>query len=471
MEHKFLRRTLKERSPSLYASFRRSWKIAKREWLPAIPPSEGSFNSQRHFENVEKHLNSLLEPSAKKFQLTPLEIYLLLSSVLFHDFGRVHGDTGHGEASAQELPKNFAVLGIPSLELAWSLSRIALYHDPICPRPGNDDEGAEARVKNAKIALRDVRIEPYGHARELYVGTLLALADHMDGSAGRAVPRYVIEDDIIGFKGAFRRMVSGTQYDIATQCIKTCLSGFHCDKDEDYSERFKPFLWSRGGKSELVQIPKKELDSELQSCELYRELNAAIAERFYKQAKFFNKCLKANDDKPYLLFRNRTTDMTMETTVIKGPWPQDYLLAVVLNDLNANRKFLKQVSGELDEMGLTVENWFVEFGSEVYDDSGKRSSESFLSIELLKAVLKEMWELSCRLLKRGTASYEMLADSMRYENSDVVQLAVKRIALRINDPAKSNEPVIRAGISGWIWKDRNVHPEMVEKMLMRKPQN
>src|SRR5262249_7666593 len=147
------------------------------------------------------------EIPAATIRLSTLELYLLLAAVLFHDYGRVHGDTDHATASARELTQHFPTLGIPNRELALSLSRIALYHDPITSK--DDAEQKKVSIPQAKRALRDVRIEPFGTASELRVGTLLALADHMDGSVRRAVPEYVQPDDVVGFKGAFRRMVSG----------------------------------------------------------------------------------------------------------------------------------------------------------------------------------------------------------------------------------------------------------------------
>src|SRR5688500_6267629 len=130
-----LRTCLQVDSPELYAALLRSWEIAQKEWLPSVIPSEGSYNSLPHFANIEHHLDSLLgaaaDSPATTLRLSRLETYLLLAAVLFHDFGRVCGDTDHAAASARMLPQQFTALGIPTLELAMSLARIALYHDPL----------------------------------------------------------------------------------------------------------------------------------------------------------------------------------------------------------------------------------------------------------------------------------------------------------------------------------------------------
>ena len=239
-----LRQRLQRDCPELYAALIRSWEIAHKEWLPAVIPSEGSYNSLPHFTNIEHHLDSLLDAAgdgaATALQLSKLELYLLLASVLFHDFGRVYGDTDHAAASARVLPERFMALGIPSVELAWSLSRIARYHDPLTQQDKSDPHRKRLTFERTKKALRDVRIEPYGTARELYVGTLLALGDHMDGSVSRAMPRYIWGDEEIGFKGAFRRLVSGTGYDPATYTLKTTLAGF-----EEPDENRDPFEFEK----------------------------------------------------------------------------------------------------------------------------------------------------------------------------------------------------------------------------------
>ena len=156
-----LRNRLESDSPELFAALLRSWEIAQKEWLPAVSPSEGSYNSLPHFKNIEHHLDSLLSSAGEcptTIRLSTLDVYLLLSAVLFHDFGRVYGDADHAAASARSLPEHFAALGIPTRELALSLSRIALYHDPVTAKDKEDNRTME-KLKRAKESLRDVRIE------------------------------------------------------------------------------------------------------------------------------------------------------------------------------------------------------------------------------------------------------------------------------------------------------------------------
>jgi len=255
-----LRQRLLKECPELHAALENSWNVANDKWLASIPTSAGSYNSGPHFRNIEGHLERLLVPwnvEGKNqdwvVKLSPLELYLLLAGVLFHDYGRVRGNENHARASQELLPIHYAWLGIPSQELAESVGRIALYHDPVevpskekkskreaqikLTQSAPDAEGKEMRkkleeedkkailasIQAAREALSDVTIEPYGRARELHIATLLALGDHLDASTQRTEPYFIRSDIDIEFKGAFRRMVVGSRFDPDTQCIKTCL--------------------------------------------------------------------------------------------------------------------------------------------------------------------------------------------------------------------------------------------------------
>jgi hypothetical protein len=457
-----LRQRLEAESPDLYGALLRSWGIAQSEWLPAVSPSKGSYNSFPHFRNIERHLDALLSAAVDTpvatHRLSALELYLLLASVLFHDFGRVYGDEDHAVKSALQLPKHYAELGIPTRELALSLSRIALYHDPLTKSKRVGETSAELKKRTdaelawSKRALRQVRLEPYGHASELYVGTLLALADHMDGSVRRAAPHYVSTDDVIDIKGAFRRLVSGTGYDPATYTLKTTLNGF----EELTADGLSPFEYKtlyKNFKGRKVPMTGKPSDYHFtprdlgtprsKSCDLFNAIvgRCCIDKHLLPTAMFY-KCVRA-------LNINKTVyQIERLASNSRSLWPEDYLLAVVLNDLHANRLFLNSVSGELEEMGLPVDDWFLEFGGEVFNDSGARDCEPVLRQDLLLRVAREMWSLRSRTIERGLTSYEVLADGLRIENSALVGVAVRRIA----SSAGELGDFIMAGASGWRFK-------------------
>lgn len=474
-----LKSILQHESSELYECLIRSWGIAQQEWLPTIRSSEGSFNSSPHFNGVERHLNGLLgaahDSTVMRLKLTPLEIYLLLSAVLFHDFGRVRGDKDHAEVTADLLPVHFTALGLPSSEIASSLSRIALYHDPISSRYKNS-ANSKVRLMEVKRALRDIRIEPYGTARELYVATLLAVADHMDGSARRSVPRYVEGDENIGFKGAFRRMVSGTDYDPATLSIKTCLSGFMCPIDEDHSQFDYPKRYAafrkKGESGETAKITDDARSAPEKICQLFSAMaeSCSLPFHMHRPSMVFWKALKSIDPRGpgYTIERAITKDeSTGDKFIAEGEWPADYLLAIILNDLHENRIFLQRVRSELLEMGLPVLEWFVEFDGEVYDAAGQRTNEKVLPHDFLCEVLDEMHYLSMRIIMPGQHSYDVLADSLRTESVRTVRLAAQRISRRsrINRPNALTELAVFAGLSGWKWQDWRTTPTELKELI------
>ena len=178
----------------------------------------GSYNSFPHFRNIESHLNALIaahEDAGGGGILNSLETYLLLSAVLFHDIGRTRPDAveEHPWVSKRLIETRYSELGIPSKEIALSLARICVYHDP-----------GKGRARETRNQLNQTAsIEPYGTADELKVGTLLSLADHMDATFRRTVPRCIERSEDIGAIGAFRRVVTGVSYDPLGSLIKTTI--------------------------------------------------------------------------------------------------------------------------------------------------------------------------------------------------------------------------------------------------------
>jgi hypothetical protein len=106
---------------------------------------------------------------------------------------------------------------------------------------------------------------------------------------------------------------------------------------------------------------------------------------------------------------------------------------------------------------LPVREWFIEFDSEVYDDSGSRTQEPALGPECLQEIATEAWNLGTRLMVRQPLSYEVLADALRTENVALVKLAMRRIARRAQAQERRREgrnPLF-AGASGWSWRFRD----------------
>ena len=137
-----LRALLKAQHPELSEALERSWKIALEQWLPAISPSSSSFNSYPHLRNVEACLDGIVNAftphsaDASACFLNPLEIYVLLASILFHDIGRVGEEAAiksksplkHAVFSRQTIVSSFAQLGTN-----WQASSVTLRCNMILP--------------------------------------------------------------------------------------------------------------------------------------------------------------------------------------------------------------------------------------------------------------------------------------------------------------------------------------------------
>lgn len=489
-----LRQRLKESLPSLYDSLLNSWQIAESQWLPTMPNSKGSFNSKPHLLNVENHANSLLYPQGvdttslhPRVDLTPLECYLLLAAVLFHDIGRSReaaerefwGEDKkdkedqndkisgrkiykHAHYSREMLIESPSALGIPSLSIAESLGRIVYYHDP---------EEEEGEIEKARNELTEVTIEPYGRAREIYIATILALADHMDGSLKRVMPNYVQGQTVIGFKGAFRSLVTGTYYDHATQTIKTSLKPEHRDatnirskdslKDHNFSwnnfnnnkenespESGKSKTGSDTGAEREKTIEKLKSNSSCGLLESYISENEAG-----KNEVFWETLERSIKVVPIPPIKSNETN--------KHHWPTNYLLAVVLNDLYQNHKFLKKIRADLADMGLPVSDWFVEWHNNVYDHVGQLACEETIRLDLLMRILFQMRHLSQNILRSGPFSYETLADAVRESRVDLVRIASKKLANWLPD-------TINAGTQNWRWIDRKIALGSAQKVVANK---
>ena len=426
-----LRERLKRLCPTLYQALEPSWEKAA-NWGFSIPPSLGSYNSIPHFRNIEEHLERLLIPSGRPedsaelaVPLSALELYLLLASIVFHDVGRTQGDANHAYASSDLILQHYAELGILSFEMGCSLSRISLYHDPIwktnrqsiadSTMPPPDEQRRQARGN-----LRDVTIEPYGRARELYVATLLTLADHLDCSAVRAEPAYARRDDIIGVKGAFRRMVVGSYYERETMCLKTCVHNPWLSMPTASKARsgLSSFEFQD---TTLLNTPSSVVQKDMQldsstKCDLYNAMEIQPE----RARKLFDSVLA------------RTCRLERKKDVVPEPWPEDFLLATVLSDLRTNRAFLKSVKNDLKEMGLPMDDWLIEFKDRTYDDKGNEQEEPVFSEPFKTAVASAMVELSSHAFGRALFSYQTLADRLREPQVDIVRLAVRRLK---NNPA------------------------------------
>jgi hypothetical protein len=211
-----LRNRLRQTSPMLYESLEKSWEIAWENWFPAISPQKGSYNSYPHIRNLEIYLNKLVLAYESKTGntnslISDLEIYVILSCILLHDIGRAIPSGFHWEESRNVIEEHWAILGIPSYELALSIGKICAAHD-FRPEKKNYDLDS----------LTTIVIDPYGKIREREIGALLILCDHLDGSVNRVIAEFLLREERDSI-GAFRSKIRGVDIDLNGGLIKVVL--------------------------------------------------------------------------------------------------------------------------------------------------------------------------------------------------------------------------------------------------------
>jgi hypothetical protein len=213
-----LRKILRDSIPELADALERSWTIALDEWLAAIAPQLDSFNAYPHLRNHEKHLERIWlayqrhHGTSARPLLSPIEIYVMLSSILFHDIGRTRTGKDHGEASKVIIDSYRAELGIPSDALAHVIARISRFHD----LPAR-------RMREELDDLATTSIDPYGEIRQSACAALLTLIDYMDGTFTRVTPAYIRENEDMKPVGAFRRVIRDVEIDLEGELVKIVL--------------------------------------------------------------------------------------------------------------------------------------------------------------------------------------------------------------------------------------------------------
>ncbi len=209
----YLRSKLKEIDLKLFEILERSWEIAFEEWLPAFGAKNDSYNSYPHLRNIERYLDRIFEENESNEVLssfTGIEFYILLSSILFHDIGKIESSINHASKSEEIIKNRRAELGIINDEIALIIGKICKFHDP----PKND---------KADINFHTITIDPYGEVREGILGTLLRLADNLDSAYTRVLPTYIKGANEFKIIGAFRKLISGVSIVSKAQYVKTVI--------------------------------------------------------------------------------------------------------------------------------------------------------------------------------------------------------------------------------------------------------
>lgn len=516
-----LRKRLNTSAPDLDAALTRSWYIAENEWLPALGAALDSFNSYPHLRNVEHYLDALTtNPPADeqeavpmlRIELTPVEIYVLLTAALLHDVGRTKGEP-HGYYSGELIENQYADLGIPSRELAQSIARVAAFHDKL------EMAYIERQAGDWQYPAPEYRkvVDPHGPIRERILACLLRLADYLDSTLTRVMPVYLRSLDEIKVVGAFRRIVSGVEVDHEAKMICTVLGDipteapaedvFVFEGHEDcvwrnlalgLHERKRATQLARGVKKKLKSMklltlrtlegqvlevlsrhmrsrkrrswdeepgPRepKALASILECVPLVKEMIGTLAmegEEPEKCRKFeavdwllARRAVKIKEKK-----RNKhvQTQAAPKREDAHRKWHPRRVLAIVLSDVLKNARALFSVRSDLSAVGIPLHAWLIAGHERLFNLWGEETFEPIFTRQYLKDVAAAMWELSVHVFGQSFFTYQNLADALRDPDVDRVRRAVRRIGIVMRpDDSKGDDdpsaPGREMGMTGTIW--------------------
>ena len=195
---------LAQRNPVLYATYRKTEEVVINHWYPGISAKNGSTNSYPHVQGVIQQLSLVVYHPQCAVTLSEAELYLLLTSVLLHDIGKVQQSENHGQRSQALIQSHWAELKIENEQMQRIIQTICLLHD----------RESDFREVYQRLPV-DEYIDRYGKVRPRLLGALLYLGDHMDNSYTRTMTQE--------FTKHFRRSVLGVHFQPEQQLITTVI--------------------------------------------------------------------------------------------------------------------------------------------------------------------------------------------------------------------------------------------------------
>ncbi len=472
--------------PDLYSALEHSWEIAFNEWLPALGVQLDSFNSYPHLRNLENHLDRLLRdfdsyPIAKgAVLLTPIELYIVLSSILFHDIGRIRVKHDHGRESAKIIREEYHALGIVSEELAHTIARICIFHD-VPP----------AKAEGAMAMLSTIAVDPYGEIRERGCAALLTLFDHLDGAFTRVLPEYIKSFDQIETIGAFRKVVRGVEMDLTGQMVKVVLGAdiwelpskpvpiqFAINGERDLPDYFAETI--RNGS---INILRKDGIKAFQNVPPLikgicgEKTKFGIAEWGIARQLFFLEKRSETPNGDKIICHLNGTPVVNNPRPKKAhpkkaplrdecPWKHEMLLAVLLGNTRENAESVRSIRGILSALGIPIRQWFLEFDEHLFNEFGMETCEPIFCKDYLVEVAQNMWRLSTEVFGQDDFSYETLAGQMSEPDVERIRRAVRRLGILLRDDApnahlRTRKPIdsstynaLWVGQNRWKWQSQ-----------------
>lgn len=492
-ERSALREQLREEAPQLYESLMRSWEIAKQQWLPAISAKGGSFNSFPHLRNIEQYANDLiaqataLTPGSDDVRFSPVEKYLLLAAILFHDIGRSRPEKDHAKASWSVIRTDFPSLGIDSKPIAYILADICCFHS--C------DEDMKARLD-----LGNHHVSPYGIINTMNLAVILKTVDEMDGAYTRVFPHYLICNPRSTVQ-EMRNSTPSVRVDLRNGIVVNTTEFSDLDPFREDPQQAFSMENGRNGKKwmewssiqykmnddfpsvfGLLEVPHSEIISFRSSlrlpnnslpssngveekperpceicgrysdCELsshsqtiHQIIDSSAIQKGGQPANLPKLFSCVENPKGFInlpcpsahLERSRLLPHLLLRGFLQvARWPAGELLdlspiAFLASAANVRASAAKLVGIRLDlaVSGFPIEAWVLEYREHLFTCAGRETYEASLSREFLCEVVRRMWQLSAGMFGREPCTYETLAAKLRTNDLPLVRTAVRRLAI------------------------------------------
>lgn len=442
---KILRERLREADPELHKALEKSWQIATDDWLPTLSPKKDSLNSFPHLRNLERYLDDLIctqerLQGQRALNLSPMEIYVLLSAVLLHDLGNAIDDPAkrhHGLLSAETVRNRGPQLGVASERAGAIIALLCEFHS------ASPDEQRELRKE-----MQDTILGNHGPLRVQTLAVLLYLADHLDTTYTRSLPDYICDNTDVEAVGAFRRIVQGVRVDQQAQMAQTVLGSIEPPKnpatikhDENDGKLITP---------ELLEEKRKERES-MVGCELKLspDNEAAILAELdeFSDAFALKVCPRFSVEECCAIL-----SVARAGKVGKGAWPARTVLAMIMGSTFQNFLDCSQIKEDLLTIGIPVMAWTLDVNGKLFTPLGHETFEPVLNKHYLKEVAGRMWDLSTRVFGTSLFAYEALADELREADVEKVKMAVRRLQ-RVTMRLERGKihGAISCGSSMWKW--------------------
>jgi len=437
----FLCASASDTGKRLYASYRRVRKTATERWVPTLPPHDQSHAGLPHTRNVQREIDKLLapvlvRPDAERAGITAAEAYVLLTATQLHDIGRLFARKRHGQESRQVIARCGIELGlIPNEHLVQAVADVCGCHDM-------DPEDCASRLE--QLRTRHAALEGFGVVRVASLAALLAVADEMDESYLRSVPRFVGEERGEGARkgrekkrnlcapqlqrGEIRRRVTSTETDAIGCCIVCCV----LDPDGELKKALRrPELADKQQRRRIRSALRPLIDKDkrilaldsLLGCWENRSVPKGVAH------------LKRNP-----VFRRELIPRRIGGTLAVA-WR-------LLDDLKEKDEKLKAVREHLLPLGVDYREWFIEVEGVLWDSEARQRCEPGLDPIAADSICEAMEVLSHRVFGRREFSYAELAAQARVADVRIVERTVRRVALWENEE-KNDSCAVVLGPESW----------------------